>query len=157
MSRVSDCTPGVALFLAGIAAGALAISRRRAAPDPAAHADLKRSVTSLEARLAAQEAADAARFEQVETRLNEHAAKLAEVPSNAQIVAAIEQALSRTMTSLEQRLSAQADSIEALKTTVAETDSLLERVLESLDSRRAFGSLAADASAGETPSDAAGR
>jgi uncharacterized coiled-coil protein SlyX len=40
------------------------------------------------------------------------------------------------MQPLNQRLSTQADSIELLKTTVAQTDGLLERVLESLDALR---------------------
>jgi hypothetical protein len=51
-----------------------------------------------------------------------------------QIVAAMEQLLTKTMASLDDRLVTQADSIEVLKTTVSQTDSLLERVLESLDS-----------------------
>ena len=78
------------------------------------------------------------RFAQVETRLDEHAVKLADVPSTAQIVAAMEQLLSKTMTSLDERLTTQAHSIEALKTTVTQTDSLLERVLESLDSLQTY-------------------
>ena len=74
----------------------------------------------------------------METRLDEHAARLAEVPSTAQIVAAMEQLLSKTMASLDDRLTTQAHSIEVLKTTVAQTDSLLERVLESLDSLQSY-------------------
>jgi len=46
----------------------------------------------------------------------------------------MEQLLSKTMSSLDERLTTQARSIEVLKTTVSQTDSLLERVLESLDS-----------------------
>jgi uncharacterized coiled-coil protein SlyX len=63
---------------------------------------------------------------------------LGEVPSTAQIVAAMEQLLSKTMASLDDRLSTQAHSIEVLKTTVSQTDSLLERVLESLDSLQTY-------------------
>ena len=100
--------------------------------------ELKRSSAGLEARLQAREAADAARFAQVETRLDEHAAKLADVPSTSQIVAAMEQLLTKTMSSLDDRLTTQAHSIEVLKTTVSQTDSLLERVLESLDSLQSF-------------------
>ena len=74
----------------------------------------------------------------MEARLDEHSAKLAEVPSTAQIVAAMEQLLSKTMTSLDDRLTTQAHSIEVLKTTVSQTDSLLERVLESLDSLQSY-------------------
>jgi uncharacterized coiled-coil protein SlyX len=50
----------------------------------------------------------------------------------------MEQLLSKTMASLDDRLSAQARSIDVLKTTVSQTDSLLERVLESLDSLQSF-------------------
>jgi uncharacterized coiled-coil protein SlyX len=74
----------------------------------------------------------------VEARLDEHAAKLAEIPSTAQIVAAMEQLLSKTMASLDNRLTTQAHSIDVLKTTVSQTDSLLERVLESLDSLQSY-------------------
>jgi len=41
--------------------------------------------------------------------------------------------LSKTMASLDTRLSAQAHSIDVLKTTVSQTDELLEKVLESID------------------------
>jgi uncharacterized coiled-coil protein SlyX len=50
----------------------------------------------------------------------------------------MEQLLSKTMTSLDERLTTQAHSIEALKATVTQTDGLLERVLESLDSLQTF-------------------
>ncbi len=50
----------------------------------------------------------------------------------------MEQLLSKTMSSLDERLTTQAHSIEVLKTTVSQTDSLLERVLESLDSLQSY-------------------
>jgi chromosome segregation ATPase len=106
--------------------------------DSAAIEELKASLANLDTRLTAQDSAASARFTKVETRLEEHAAKLAEMPSTAQIVAAMEQLLSRTMTSLDDRLTTQAHSIEVLKTTVSQTDSLLERVLESLDSLQSY-------------------
>ena len=106
--------------------------------DSATTDELKRSLAGLEARLQTQEAADAAHSAQVEMRLEEHAAKLADVPSTSQIVAAMEQLLSKTMASLDDRLTTQAHSIDVLKTTVSQTDSLLERVLESLDSLQTF-------------------
>ena len=84
----------------------------------------------------ARQAADP-RFSQVEARLEEHSAKLKDVPSTTQIVAAMEQLLVKTMSSLDDRLRTQAHSIEVLKATVSQTDSLLERVLESLDSLQA--------------------
>ena len=141
MARDIDYLPRIAIFLAGIAAGAFASARRErggAGMAPAAVQDLKTSLANLEARLAAQDTATSERFAKVETRLEEHGAKLAEVPSTAQIVAAMEQLLSKTMTSLDERLTTQAHSIEVLKTTVSQTDSLLERVLESLDSLQTY-------------------
>ena len=140
MSRAIDYIPRVALFLAGVAAGAITNSRRQGAAgaDPAVAKDLKKSLSELEARMAAQETAAVERFAQIENRLDEHAAKLAEVPSTSQIVAAMEQLLSKTMSSLDERLTSQAHSIEVLKATVSQTDSLLERVLESLDSLQSY-------------------
>jgi chromosome segregation ATPase len=139
MSRVINYVPRLAIFAVGIMAGALTSSRReRGGIGSAAEKDLKRSIADLESRLEAHESTDASRFAQVETRLDEHAVKLADIPSTAQIVAAMEQLLSKTMTSLDERLTTQAHSIEALKTTVTQTDSLLERVLESLDSLQTY-------------------
>jgi chromosome segregation ATPase len=113
--------------------------KRRREADSGAIQDLKRSIAELDARLVAQQAASTAKFGQVEAQLQEHAAKLAEMPSTKQIVDAMEQLLSRTMSSLDERLTTQAHSIEVLKTTVSQTDSLLERVLESLDSLQSYG------------------
>jgi uncharacterized coiled-coil protein SlyX len=139
VQRLLNYVPRVAIFLAGVAAGALTLSRREGGGmDPAAARDLKHSITGLENRLVAQESASATRFSQMEARLDEHAAKLADVPSTSQIVAAMEQLLSKTMASLDDRLTTQAHSIDVLKTTVSQTDSLLERVLESLDSLQTY-------------------
>ena len=83
----------------------------------------------------------------MEARLAEHDAKFKEVPSTADIVSAMEQLLSKTMTSLDERMNSQAGSIEVLKTTVTQTDSLLERVLESLDSLQAAPEVSAQSTA----------
>ena len=139
MSQVIKYVPRAVLFLAGVAVAAVTLPRReRAGMDPATAEELKKSIADLAARIHSREAADAARFTQVETRLEEHAAKLTDVPSTTQIVNAMEQLLTRTMASLDERLTTQAHSIEVLKTTVSQTDSLLERVLESLDSLQTF-------------------
>ena len=141
MPRSVDLLPRVAIFIAGIAAGALTGTRRQragAGMDPAALQGLRDSLTGLENRLANQESASANRFTQIEARLDEHASKLADMPSTTQIVAAMEQLLAKTMSSLDERLTTQAHSIEVLKTTVSQTDSLLERVLESLDSLQTY-------------------
>jgi uncharacterized coiled-coil protein SlyX len=151
MSRVVSYVPRLAIFAAGIVAGVLTrSSREHGGRGKAAEQDLKRSMTDLESRLEAHESAVATRLAQVETRLDEHAVKLADIPSTAQIVGAMEQLLSKTMTSLDERLTTQAHSIEALKTTVTQTDGLLERVLESLDSLQTYtdpAELAGDAPA----------
>jgi len=146
MSRVLSYAPRVAIFLAGVAAAAITLPRHRGGGmDSATAVELKRSLAGLEARLQDRETADAerfaageARFAQVESRLEEHATRLADVPSTSQIVAAMEQLLSKTMASLDDRLTNQANSIDVLKATVSQTDSLLERVLESLDSLQTF-------------------
>ncbi len=155
MQKVIDYASGIVLFLAGVTAGILTARKipelrgtagaeaggaiaSRTPLDTSAALDLKRWMSTVENRLAAQEATASARFVQMEARLDEHAARLAEMPSTAQIVAAMEQLLSKTMVSLDDRLTTQAHSIEVLKTTVSQTDSLLERVLESLDSLQTY-------------------
>jgi chromosome segregation ATPase len=134
MARSSNYMPGVAIFLAGVAAAALATSRRRKAIEPDTTQELKNAVSQLKARLEAQESAIDDRLNRLESTIEAHSAKLADVPSTSQIVAAMEQLLSRTMSSLDDRLTNQANAIEVLKITVSQTDGLLERVLESLDS-----------------------
>jgi chromosome segregation ATPase len=124
----------MAIFLAGVAAGAVALQRRKPGMEPEAVEELKRSLAAMDSRLQAKESADQTRFTQIEARLEEHSARLADVPSTTQIVAAMEQLLSKTMSSLDDRLTTQAQSIETLRVTVSQTDGLLERVLESLDS-----------------------
>ena len=151
MARAIDYFPRFAIFLAGVAAGALTNVRRErgATLDASGTQDLKQSLmTELETRLASYNETNTTRFAQIETRLDEHAAKLAEVPTTAQLVSAMEGLLSKTMASLDERLTTQAHSIEVLKTTVSQTDSLLERVLESLDSLQTYtdpGEFAEDA------------
>jgi uncharacterized coiled-coil protein SlyX len=135
MSRTFLILPGVAAFLAGVAAGVLTAGRHeQSGLDQGVTDDIKRALANLEAQFATQETASTGRFAQIEVRLDEHAAKLADMPSTSQIVSAMEKLLARTMSSLDERLTSQARSIDTLKTTVSQTDSLLERVLESLDS-----------------------
>lgn len=139
MSRVLTYVPRVAIFLAGVAAAVITLpkSGQRGMDKPAVD-DLKRSLADLQAGMEARQTADDERFSRVESRLEEHAAMLKDVPSTTQIVAAMEQLLVRTMSSLDDRLTTQAHSIEVLKATVSQTDTLLERVLESLDSLQTY-------------------
>jgi uncharacterized coiled-coil protein SlyX len=83
--------------------------------------------------MTARDAAQDNRLAALETRLNEHEANLHNVPSTDQIVSAMEELLAKATASLDERLMAQAQSIEVLKSTVTQSDELLERVLESLD------------------------
>jgi chromosome segregation ATPase len=138
MSNVLKQIPRVAFFLAGAGVAAITMRRPRASADPATLDELKKALADLDARLKAKQASDESRFTQVETRLEEHSTKLADVPSTSQIVAAMEQLLTKTMTSLDERLTTQAQSIEVLRSTVTQTDSLLERVLESIDSLQSY-------------------
>lgn len=111
----------------------MAISRAFKTADERDFDSLKNSISDLERRLANQEALHAERLNQLEAKVVEQEKRLNDVPSTSQIVAAMETLLSKTMTSLDARLSAQAHSIDVLKTTVSQTDELLERVLESID------------------------
>jgi len=123
-----------ALLLAGVAAGAM--SRMFQSGDEQQVGQLRKSIADLEGRLANHAASHDNRLHQLEAKVGEHEQRLNDVPSTSQIVAAMEALLSKTMTSLDARLSAQAHSIDVLKTTVSQTDQLLERVLESIDSLR---------------------
>lgn len=135
MARALGIVPGVAAFIAGVAVAALSGAVRPKRETAASgNSEMQAALAQFEARLAAQEAATAARFNGIEAKLEDHAARLADVPSTTQIVSAMEQILARTMSSLDERLNSQARSIDTLKTTVSQTDGLLERVLESLDS-----------------------
>ena len=126
--------PRVTFLLAGFAVGAIA--RLLATGNQRQSAAVERSLADTQARLAQQESVWQQKFDQVEARLNEHEARFNDVPSTGQIVAAMEDLLGRTMQSLDQRFSAQAEAVDLLKTTVSQTDTLLERVLESLESLR---------------------
>src|SRR6516164_7629088 len=102
MSSVLKQIPRLAIFLAGAGVATVALRRPRAeGTDETKLDDLKNTLANLEARLKAKEVADEARFTQVETSIQEHAARFADVPSTSQIVAAMEQLLTKTMASLD--------------------------------------------------------
>ncbi len=126
-----------AFLAAGLAAGAIAqgLAVSRLARDLAA---LKRAFAEAENRLDQRRAGWEERFRCIEARLDDHEARLNQIPSTAQIVAAMEELLSAKMASFDQRLEAQSASIERLKNTVAQTDILLERVLGCLNGEMAY-------------------
>ena len=119
--------PRAALLLAGVAAATL--TRIFKSGEAQEIAQLKKTLADLQSR-------HESRLSQLEVSIADHEQRLNDVPSTTQIVAAMEALLAKTMTSLDERLSAQAHSIEVLKTTVSQTDELLERVLESIDNLR---------------------
>jgi uncharacterized coiled-coil protein SlyX len=123
--------PRLAVVIGGFAAGTLV--RRWHANDASAS---QRSLDRLSREWNAQVRAHDYRLGQLEAQSQAHEAKLKEMPSTAQIVSAMDELLAKAMTGLESRLTAQARSIETLQITVSQTDELLERVLESLDTLR---------------------
>lgn len=142
MNRASGLLPKLSFFLGGTILGLLLWSRKaemrsiraRARADREGVRELRELISNVQAGLARQESLSADVLKQLEGRLEELASRVGETPSTQEIVTAVERLLFRTMTSLDERLSAQAQSIELLKSTVSQTDSLLERVLESIDS-----------------------
>jgi hypothetical protein len=137
----------VGIFVAGALTASLLIGRRKedfapaAAPVPTPvriPENWARAIADLDRRLAAQEAATTERFAAVEAKIDDQVSRLSDLPSTQQIVSAMELLIAKTMTSLDERLTNQAHSIDVLKATVSQTDSLLERVLESLDSLQTY-------------------
>jgi uncharacterized coiled-coil protein SlyX len=90
------------------------------------------AVASLEASVASLTTRYDSRLTQLESRVGDHDAKLKELPTLAQVVSTMEEMLSSTMSGLDQKLSEQVRSIDVLKTTVAQSDELMERVLDSI-------------------------
>ena len=120
MRKDVKLAPEIALVLAGLLLMRWTRNHREAtarmvAPTPGDSTqitELRRALAELDTRLSRQESASAQRFADLEARLGECSAKLSELPSSKQIVAAMEQLLARTMASLGQRLSTQAQAIQ---------------------------------------------
>jgi hypothetical protein len=137
MREDTNLLTNAALFVAGVLAAGLLTGRRRRESEAPASGDLS-SIRELRGQIAQIESATSWRLSQIEKRVEEHSAKLSGLPATEQIVGAMEQLLAKTMSSLDDRLTTQAQSIEVLRTTVSQTDNLLERVLESLDSIQTY-------------------
>lgn len=116
-----------AVTIAGFAAGQALVKRwqAREAATPAAPGSLD--------GLARQMQLHEARLDQLETRVVRHAVQLRQTPTAAQMQKSMDDLLTKAMTGLDRRLTAQKQSIETLQATVRHTDELLEHVLESLD------------------------
>ncbi|MGA2136579.1 MAG: hypothetical protein ABSH50_30180 [Bryobacteraceae bacterium] len=117
----------LAVLMGGFAAGALMRRWQGAALSPPG--SLERNAREMRAQVRGHEH----RLRRLESRSEAHDAKLKEIPSAAQLTAAMDDLLGKAMSGLDARLTAQAHSIDALQATVVQTDELLERVLESLD------------------------
>jgi hypothetical protein len=131
MAKLVDSIPRVVLILGGVTLGVVSVFwKSREAAEQAA--PLRRGVADLEAKLSAQALFYQSKLVEVERRLDQHDAKLKDVPTLAQIVSTMETMLGNTMSGLDQKLADQVRSIEVLKTTVVQTDELMERVLDSI-------------------------
>jgi ATP-dependent Clp protease ATP-binding subunit ClpA len=129
----------VALFLAG---GLLAASVRRVRsplhcpcagetgqerPDVS---EICTALCQLERRLTKEASTTDIRLAAIEARIEEHSAKLAEIPAIQQIVSAIEQTLTKAIAPIHERLSGQDQAMTSLKAAVGRSDRLIDRVLE---------------------------
>lgn len=72
------------------------------------------------------------RIASLETLVQEHDAKLRNLPSTEQIVEAMDQVFERGATALHARFAEQTRAIENLQAVVSQTDELLEKVLDSI-------------------------
>ena len=144
-----DVMTELALLLAGGLVAACVVVRRKPRKAPSADAtsadatslsDFRRAFVELETRLADEASATANRFAELEARVDEQSAKLANIPETKQLVAAVESALARALAPIEQRLTAQAEAIGTLKSAAGQTDTVLERIFdmtkETLSQRR---------------------
>jgi uncharacterized coiled-coil protein SlyX len=90
------------------------------------------AVASIEATVASLTTRYDSRLTTLESQVAGHDAKLKELPTLSQVVSTMEEMLSNTMSGLDQKLTEQVRSIDVLKTTVAQSDELMERVLDSI-------------------------
>ena len=95
-------------------------------------ADTTGALASLEAAVQSLGSKFDARFTQLETKVGNHEAKLKEIPTLTQVISTMEEMLAGTMSGLDQKIADQVRSIEVLKTTVSQSDELMERVLDSI-------------------------
>jgi chromosome segregation ATPase len=100
---------------------------------------LERTVDGVALHIDEEARRNDARCQSIESRLATCESRLDEIPSLDEIVGAIQQQLSHTGTCIHERLSRQEEAIAVLKTTVAQTDQLLERILDSVESLRRGG------------------
>ncbi|MBZ5594915.1 MAG: hypothetical protein LAP39_21945 [Acidobacteriia bacterium] len=106
-------------------------------------AQMLTAIASLESTVAVLTTRYDNRLAEAENRLTDHDAKLREVPTLAQVVSTMEEMLSSTMSGLDSKLFEQVRSIEVLQTTVAQSDELMGKVLDSIDLLRSHGESAA--------------
>ena len=139
MSKQINWISEVALFLAGgllaasVSRGRPPLHRPTAGEAPVEGPDLSEigsALCKLGKRVAEEASASAVRFAAIETRLEEHSTKLAEIPPILQIVSAVEQTLTKAMAPLHERLTGQEQAITALKLSAGRSDRLIDRVLD---------------------------
>jgi uncharacterized coiled-coil protein SlyX len=124
----------LALFMAGaLVAGYVRSSKRPTHELPA----LRAALAEMERRVAEEASSTARRFAELDARLAEQSAKLSEIPDMKQIASAVEHAVARAMRPVEERLTAQGQAIDGLKSGISQSDTLLERILDVAKETRA--------------------
>src|SRR5579871_3940510 len=98
----------LAILVAGVVTGALA---RRWLTGQASAPELQRSVQHLDRTMRVQSVAYEARLKLLEARLEDQQAKLEQAPSTRQMVATIDELLAKAMAGMNERLTAQAESM----------------------------------------------
>ena len=104
-----------------------------AAEDKDHHTQTVAALATLESTVATLTTRYDNRLAAVESRMSDHDAKLKELPTLAQVVSTMEEMLSSTLSDLDSKLFEQVRTIEVLRTTVAQSDELMGKVLDSID------------------------
>jgi hypothetical protein len=98
---------------------------------------LRAALAEMELRVAEEASFSARRFAELDARLDEQSAKLSEIPDMKQIASAVEHAVVKAMRHVEERLTAQGQAIDVLKAGFAQSDTMLERILNVAKETRA--------------------
>jgi hypothetical protein len=96
------------------------------ASDHTSWTDLNGKVEELEHRFVA-------RLDAIDSRVAEHERRLNDMPPLSAILSATDDAIARKLRGLDEKLTAQSLSIEALRATATQMDDLLPRLLESVE------------------------
>jgi hypothetical protein len=133
MAHAGDIFSGALFLCGGALAGALAGKAVKGRLD-----SLTVLVRGVERRLEAEERRTAAALSAVERRVEEQESRLAELPGVRDLMEVMDELLDSRMRAIDGRLQSQMQSIEIVRSAVGETDRLIARVLEALNSLEAM-------------------